>query len=254
MLRFACLLAFVACALAGTIPVEEFPELDGKIVGGTATTIQAHPYQVSLQKNGNHFCGGSLYKSNVVVTAAHCLQNGIAASSITVRLGSTSRSSGGVVVKAASYKNHPSYSGSTHAYDIAIIRLASSVSLSSTIKTIALASSTPAAGTSAVVTGWGTTKEGASTLPTTLQQLTVKMLSNTQCSSSSYGYGSKIKPSMVCAYNAGKDSCQGDSGGPLVAGGKLVGVVSWGYGCARVGYPGVYADVAALKSWVEANA
>ncbi|KAM8711102.1 hypothetical protein ACLKA7_000264 [Drosophila subpalustris] len=70
------------------------------------------------------------------------------------------------------------------------------------------------------------------------------------CASSAYGYGSQIRSTMICAYTVGKDACQGDSGGPLVSGGVLAGVVSWGYGCAYTNYPGVYADVAVLRSWV----
>lgn len=58
---------------------------------------------------------------------------------------------------------------------------------------------------------------------------------------------------MICfGYTkGGKDSCQGDSGGPLAINGVQVGVVSWGYGCARSYLPGVYAKVAVLRNHID---
>jgi secreted trypsin-like serine protease len=57
---------------------------------------------------------------------------------------------------------------------------------------------------------------------------------------------------MVCAGvdGGGRDACQGDSGGPLVVAGRLVGLVSWGNGCALAGYPGVYTRVSAMADLV----
>ena len=58
---------------------------------------------------------------------------------------------------------------------------------------------------------------------------------------------------QICAAHpaGGKDACQGDSGGPLAVDGKLAGVVSWGNGCAKKGYPGAYTEVAAFREWIE---
>lgn len=56
---------------------------------------------------------------------------------------------------------------------------------------------------------------------------------------------------VVVGYmEGGKDACQGDSGGPITADGVLVGIVSWGNGCARPKSPGVFTKVAAITTWI----
>ncbi|XP_017476800.1 PREDICTED: trypsin delta/gamma-like [Rhagoletis zephyria] len=249
MFKFVILLSAFACVLGASIPDGLLPQLDGRIVGGSATSISSFPWQISLQRSGSHSCGGSLYSNTIVVTAAHCLQS-VTASSLKVRAGSSYRTSGGVLVQVAAFKNHEGYNANTMVNDIAVVRLSSSLSLSSTIKTIGLATTAPSDGAAAVVSGWGTLTYGSSSLPSQLQSVDLSIVSLSKCQSSTYGYGSQVRSTMLCAYTSGKDACQGDSGGPLVSGGVLVGGVSWGYGCAYPNYPGVYLSVADLRSWV----
>ena len=68
--------------------------------------------------------------------------------------------------------------------------------------------------------------------------------------SENYGSGTIFGDVMICAGEAGRDSCQGDSGGPMTANGFHVGIVSWGYGCARAGYPGVYSQTDAFLDFI----
>lgn len=71
------------------------------------------------------------------------------------------------------------------------------------------------------------------------------------------GLGRVREDVMLCAgalEQGGRDACQGDSGGPLIdKDAKLVGVVSWGVGCGRKDFPGVYARVSGLKGWLGDN-
>ncbi|KAJ9591595.1 hypothetical protein L9F63_001866 [Diploptera punctata] len=253
MFLLIALSALLACGSA--LPESRFPGLrtekpilDGRIVGGSTTTIASYPYQLSLRYGGSHICGASIISANWALTAAHCIVG--SASTLTLRAGSTYSNSGGTIYQVSQATRHGSYSSSTLDYDIAVLRVSSAFSLGSNIQVISMETGTVAAGTNAVVSGWGTTTEGGSA-STTLRQVTVPVVSDSSCSSSYAAYGG-ITARMICAgyTSGGRDACQGDSGGPLVANGRLIGVVSWGVGCARAGYPGVYAKVSNLRSWV----
>eukprot|EP01083_Nonionella_stella_P111039 325486_1 len=87
-------------------------------------------------------------------------------------------------------------------------------------------------------------------------KVNVNCMSNSECAKSSDGrdsYQGQITDNMLCARGNNKDSCQGDSGGPLVDGDVLVGVVSWGIGCADPSFPGVYARVSRAADWITKN-
>ena len=98
--------------------------------------------------------------------------------------------------------------------------------------------------------GFGQTFFLIGPVPNELQHVEVQYISNSDCVTE-YGYGKReITENMMCANAPGKDSCQGDSGGPLYdsENDAVVGIVSWGVGCAFANYPGVYARVSAEVS------
>lgn len=173
---------------------------------------------------------------------------------MSIRAGSSYRTSGGQVISVSTIYQNPSYSSSTIDYDVSVLYLSSAVTTSAA-GTIGLAASgsSVATGATATVTGWGTTSEGGSAA-TQLQVVQVPIVSQATCRSA-YGT-SAITDRMLCAgyTSGGYDACQGDSGGPLVVSGLLTGIVSWGYGCARPNYPGVYSSVPALRSYIDSVA
>ena len=164
MFKFVVLLSAVACALGAAVPEGMIPQLDGRIVGGEATTIGDFPWQISLQRSGSHSCGGSIYSERIIVTAAHCLQS-VSASVLSVRVGSSYWNSGGSKHSVAAFKNHEGYNSKTMVNDIAVIHLSSSLTYSANVKKIELATSAPANGAHAAVSGWGTEKSGSSSIP-----------------------------------------------------------------------------------------
>ncbi|MBC7659287.1 MAG: serine protease [Chitinophagaceae bacterium] len=227
---------------------------DLKIVGGS--TVSASLYSnyfqsiASLRYTGQHFCGGTLIAANKVLTAAHCLHDFTASeikNQITVTLGSSrlNSASGAQTFNVASYKIDSRYDPTTTQYDVAVITLSGN----STIPPAPLntSPSLPAAGGTVYTAGWGSTSEGGD-VNTALKYTSVAVVSNADCTKA---YGSGIYAGNICAYTKGTDSCQGDSGGPLYTyDGKkltLVGIVSWGQGCAEPGFPGVYTRISSFN-------
>ncbi|XP_032339419.1 serine protease 1-like [Camelus dromedarius] len=233
-------LAFLGAAVA--VPIDD----DDKIVGGYTCAENSVPYQVSLN-SGYHFCGGSLINSQWVVSAAHCYK-----SSIQVRLGEYNINvveGNEQFISASKIIRHPSYNSNTLDNDIMLIKLKTAATLNSRVASISLPTSCASAGTKCLISGWGNTKSSGSSTPDLLQCLNAPILSNSACSSA---YPGQITSNMICVgfLEGGKDSCQGDSGGPVVCNGKLQGIVSWGYGCAVKGKPGVYTKVCNYVSWI----
>merc|ERR1719167_1106767 len=230
-----------------------------RIVGGVETEANEYPWQVALVSSSGSrpFCGGTLISNQHVLTAAHCTA-GSSASGISVLLGEHRIDDSSFNrVPLSKITDHPNYNNGNLDNDFSILTLATPVEFSNTVAPACLPTSgaNDYAGVLATVSGWGTLSSGGNQ-PTVLNEVDVTVQSNADCKSA-YG-SSSITDNMICAADAGKDSCQGDSGGPLVAPAsngryELIGVVSWGYGCAMAQYPGVYARVTAQMNWIQSN-
>ncbi len=237
-------------------------EKEQSIVGGVSTTIAQHPWQVSLQFGSSHFCGGSIIAADWVLTAQHCI-DGTSAGSLTVEAGATRLSDTGQRVGVAEIIRFPGYTDPSNGRDVALLRLASPFTFNSNVAPIRTATAADAAagltngGVTATVTGWGTLQSGGSS-PNTLQEVDVPLVSQSQVQAA---YSQEIITSDQLGAGilgvGGKDACQGDSGGPLTvfdgSQNVLVGVVSWGYGCADPQFPGLYARVSSFESFIADN-
>uniref|UniRef100_A0A7M4EWL0 Transmembrane serine protease 5 n=1 Tax=Crocodylus porosus TaxID=8502 RepID=A0A7M4EWL0_CROPO len=144
--------------------------------------------------------------------------------------------------------SHARYNDSSHDYDIALVKLRTPLRFSDAVHAVCLPpyhQDLPA-GTACWISGWGYTQPGHALVP---------LIGTKKCNGSCM-YSGELSPRMLCAgYSDGKvDACQGDSGGPLVCpddlAWRLVGIVSWGTGCAEPNHPGVYTKVAEFLDWI----
>jgi len=223
-----------------------------RIVGGEKTDIKDHPWQVALDIDGGP-CGGSIVARKWILTAAHCFSPSTQPSGVRAKAGATNRI-GGAWTEVERVVIHDQYNEKTQANDLALVKL----KFPPAGEVIPLANPglqlRPCE--QLEVTGWGRTSEDPkATISNTLLKANLPYIEAAVCNAPN-AYNGAIRPGMMCAgYDeGGVDACQGDSGGPLVYRGPdgpvLVGVVSWGEGCARKLKYGVYTRLTTYRDWI----
>jgi secreted trypsin-like serine protease len=255
----ACLVA-VSAVTAGHARAQTPTPAEPRIVGGMLASRGQFPWQVEVRNTVTFgFCGGSVIAPAAILTAAHCVDDA-SASSIRVVAGVLRLDETGQTRGVSQINVHKDWDRDIN-NDIAVLELSSPVTLGGDVAAIAPLTSAQgslvAPGQMTRVSGWGSTVENG-TVSNDLRFADVPVVSQTECAAD-YAPGSIINANRhLCAgfASGGVDSCQGDSGGPLVVrDGSGVffqaGIVSFGNGCARPGFPGVYTRVSNYLSFIQ---
>jgi secreted trypsin-like serine protease len=254
---------------AGTIPVVAITREDGLTLLDQVGSIASLSVSETSELQQDPSCGASFLGDKWVLTAAHCV-DGANASLFKMNVGEYDLSDGAEnAIDIANIYIHPQFDADAISNDIALIELVSSSDVVGVkIAEPDVTDQYAIENSLATVAGWGgrvgyAPNEGpTSDFPDILHKVDLRLTTNAQCNEelgksfdTTVVYDS-VTDVMICAAipEGGRGACQGDSGGPLVVntglGVRQVGIVSWGFGCAAAGYPGVYTRVSEFKDWI----
>ncbi|XP_032049968.1 ovochymase-2 isoform X3 [Aythya fuligula] len=236
-----------------------------RIIGGEEAVPYSWPWQVSIQISNEHICGGAVLAKEWVVTAAHCFNSKELYRDlwmVVTGLHDLTEQEYRQKRSVKQYIIHPSFNKTTMDSDIALLQLAKPLEFNHYVRPVCLPAKDEVIqpSTVCIVTGWGTHEEDREKSKK-LRQLEVPILVLDRCQTYYINLPSKVTQRMICAgfpLEEGKDSCTGDSGGPLVCPSEddsgfytLHGITSWGLGCGRKSYPGVYTNIAFFVDWIK---
>lgn len=261
-------------------------EVKTRMIGGTKADKLHWKWIVHIQFNTGEQCGGSIIHDRWILTAAHCCDGKTSALLKFAVQNSHSDSERGQFEMFVNPPNtgqfviHKEYYNARdrnpYNSDYCLVQTATSIFAKSArhspdgtarVAQACLPKNNYTPGDWCWVAGWGTTETGK--MSHELLENGFNLFSREYChAKSNYvkpGVGFYIGKDEICVgipdrdndgfTDAGNDTCQGDSGGPLICnvGGSavLVGTVSWGMGCGRWGYPGLFANVFTAKGWIQ---
>ncbi|KFV04590.1 Transmembrane protease serine 12, partial [Tauraco erythrolophus] len=238
------------------------------IVGGHNARLGAWPWAVSLQSHQTgprfaHVCGGVLVNKKSVLTAGHCVTGRKDPYSWRAVLGVHNLWKHGKHTARRYIRSitvHPDFKRETFENDIALFELDAAVRYSDYIQPICLPPahlySNTDNETECFISGWGRTAEKGK-ISAVLKEARVEIIPSSVCNKSD-AYGGVVNNNMICAGSrfGGTDTCQGDSGGPLACYHPgtnkhyLIGIASFGVGCGRPKFPGIYVRLSHYRRWI----
>uniref|UniRef100_A0A8D2NBW9 Acrosin n=1 Tax=Zonotrichia albicollis TaxID=44394 RepID=A0A8D2NBW9_ZONAL len=272
MLLLLCFLALLAtCRPVGSCGVRPLTSDEERgrtrVVGGKNAEVGAWPWLVSIQdpsvSGTGHLCGGSLISTRWVLTAAHCFgyPHNIS-SAMRLLIGVTQLTEPGPEAQVRLIKRlliHNEYDPADQSNDIALLEMSEPVQCNSHIQLVCVPKATlnVAQLDTCYVAGWGATTARSQQSSDILQEAKVHLINVQICNSSEWYQGDVHTHNLCAGYpEGGIDTCQGDSGGPLMCKDKdadffwVVGITSWGRGCARAKRPGIYTSVRHFYDWI----